>query len=141
MELLTVEHKSIFADHIIGTYKVCLQNVNFGGPARFNPKVALMPVTAKRKRTLGNEEKQDLPSISNNDISLALLGKRQKNSQAEVDNDDDLSSFIQTSIAERSIKEGTRIVKKAIGKEKVAKGEVGGGSFQSMGKWPFMISL
>jgi len=100
-----------------------------------------MPVTAKRKRTLGVEETQEEVPISNNDtfdISLALLGKRPKFSQqAESDSDDDLSNFIQTSIATRSIKEGTRIVKKAIGKEKVAKGEVGGGSFQSMGKWPF----
>jgi ATP-dependent RNA helicase DDX54/DBP10 len=100
---------------------------------------------AKRKRTLGVEEKREDVPISNNDsfdISLALLGKRPKFSQqAESDSDDDLSNFIQTSIAERSIKEGTRIVKKAIGKEKVSKGEVGGGSFQSMGKWPFFISF
>jgi ATP-dependent RNA helicase DDX54/DBP10 len=101
-----------------------------------------MPVTAKRKRMLGVEETQeDVPSSIKDsfDISLALLGKRPKFSQqAESDSDGDLSNFIRTSIATRSIKEGTRIIKKAIGKEKVAKGEVGGGSFQSMGKWPFM---
>lgn len=91
-----------------------------------------MPMTAKRKRSLDGV----VPSTSNDDgfdISLALLGKQPE--FAEAEGDDDLATFLYSSITERSIKEGTRIVKKAKGREKLVKGEVGGGSFQSMGKW------
>lgn len=72
------------------------------------------------------------------DISSALTGKRPKLDQLGPENiddedDEDLNNFIKTSIAKRDVKEGTQVVKKAKGKAKVAKGEVGGGSFQSMG--------
>ncbi|KAJ3516845.1 hypothetical protein NLJ89_g867 [Agrocybe chaxingu] len=67
------------------------------------------------------------------DISSALIRKRPKITQDEND-DEDLADFIQSSIAKRSIKEGTSVIKQAKGKAKVVKGEVGGGSFQSMGQ-------
>lgn len=95
-----------------------------------------MPLT-KRKRSESDDESSSLPSSDENheekdvDISLTLVGKRAK--FTEPDDEDELAEFIRTSIAKRSIKEGTSIVKKSKGKGKFAKGEVGGGSFQSMG--------
>jgi len=86
-----------------------------------------MPV-AKRKRV---EDPNSTAGISEEvDISSALTSKRQK---VEVADDEELADFIQSSIAIRSVKEGTQILKKTKGKSKVARGEVGGGSFQSMG--------
>jgi len=85
------------------------------------------------------------PSVSEDtqsedfDISSALINKRIKTLHSAQDDDDDLADFIQSSIAKRSVKEGAQIVKKAKGKKKITKGEVGGGSFQSMGR--FLASL
>jgi hypothetical protein len=79
------------------------------------------------------------------DITAALTGrKRQKvalaapdygsEDEAAYDDDDDgLADLIRTSIAKRNAKEGTEVLKNVKGgKKKLAKGEVGGGSFQSM---------
>ena len=73
------------------------------------------------------------------DISSALTAKRPKvSAKADAleadrsDDDDDLQDFIRESIAKRDVKEGTELLKKTKGK-KIVKGEVGGGSFQSMG--------
>jgi len=49
------------------------------------------------------------------------------------DDDDALEEMIRDSIAKRDKKAGTEILKKVKGKNKLVKGEVGGGSFQSMG--------
>jgi hypothetical protein len=69
-------------------------------------------------------------------ISSALTGKRTRIAQPDEDeSEDELANSIRTSIPKRSRKEGTRIVKKSKGKDKIAKGEVGGGSFQSMGSF------
>ena len=70
------------------------------------------------------------------DISSALTSKRARITPAPDENndDDDLQLFLQESISRRDVKAGTEIVKKAKSKGKVAKGEVGGGSFQSMGQ-------
>ena len=67
------------------------------------------------------------------DISSALVGKRQRLSPT-LDGHQDISEFIQSSILKRDIKGGTKVIKNAKGKAKLAKGEVGGGSFQSMGQ-------
>ncbi|KAJ7045551.1 P-loop containing nucleoside triphosphate hydrolase protein [Mycena alexandri] len=72
------------------------------------------------------------------DISNALTGKRQR-TQPEHDSDDELGDLIRTSIAKRDVKNGTEVVKKVKGKTKLAKGEVGGGSFQSMGLHPSLL--
>ena len=58
------------------------------------------------------------------DISSALVG------MPNYDEDDE--DFIRESMMKHNIKTGTEVIKKAKGK-KVTKGEVGGGSFQSMG--------
>lgn len=55
--------------------------------------------------------------------------------ELEKDNEDSEMEFIQDAIAKRNVKDGTELLKrtsKVKGKGK-AKGEVGGGSFQSMG--------
>lgn len=69
------------------------------------------------------------------DIAAALVPKRARcDLSGDGDSDDDaLRDFIQASISKRDVKAGTHVVKNAKGKAKIAKGEVGGGSFQSMG--------
>ena len=44
-----------------------------------------------------------------------------------------LEQIIREAIQKKNIKDGTDLMKKMKGKTKIAKGEVGGGSFQSMG--------
>lgn len=61
------------------------------------------------------------------DISLKLVGF-----QEQVGGGDD-EDFIRQSIAKHNVKSGTELIKKTKGKKKISKGEVGGGSFQSMG--------
>jgi hypothetical protein len=51
----------------------------------------------------------------------------------EDEDEEDLDEIIRESIAKRDVKGGTEILKKTKGKTKIIKGEVGGGSFQSMG--------
>lgn len=71
------------------------------------------------------------------DISSALAGKRPRReaprNEDDEENDEELADFIKKSMAKRDVKEGTQVVKQAKGKGKVVKGELGGGSFQSMG--------
>ena len=102
-------------------------------------------VSAKRKRTELPESENDFSDFSlaeadsgdEIDISSALTGKRPrviKTQTFEDDEDeDDLQDFIRESITKRDVKEGTELLKKTKGKTKIVKGEVGGGSFQSMG--------
>ncbi|KAG6897896.1 hypothetical protein C0992_009380 [Termitomyces sp. T32_za158] len=72
------------------------------------------------------------------DISNALSGKKAK-TVTEASDDDDFNDFLQKATAKRHIKGGTEVVKQAKGKGKVVKGEVGGGSFQSMGLHPSLL--
>jgi ATP-dependent RNA helicase DDX54/DBP10 len=92
----------------------------------------------KRRRSESHDGSSDSEHV---DISNALAGagKRQR-TQTERDSDDELGDFIKTSIAKRDIKNGTEVVKKVKGKSKLAKGEVGGGSFQSMGAFKHTLS-
>jgi ATP-dependent RNA helicase DDX54/DBP10 len=101
------------------------------------------------KRTEEEEENSD-PSFSEVeqtdlsedevDISSALMGQKhgRGNSHASAltgaeKDDEDLEDIIRDSIAKRDVKGGTEVLRKAKGKGKITKGEVGGGSFQSMG--------
>ncbi|KAF5393457.1 hypothetical protein D9757_000611 [Collybiopsis confluens] len=72
------------------------------------------------------------------DIFSALTAKKPKN-DSESENEDDFIAFLQDSIAKRNVKNGTELLKKTKGKAKLAKGEVGGGSFQSMGLHPSLL--
>ena len=51
----------------------------------------------------------------------------------DVDDDTELEEMIRRSIARRNVKDGTELLKNTKGKKRLTKGEVGGGSFQSMG--------
>ncbi len=101
-------------------------------------------VSAKRKRAepVDTDSEAEYSEVSLGsedeiDISSALTGKRprvaSKLMAADVEDDEDLQYFIRESIAKRDVKDGTELLKKTKGKTKIVKGEVGGGSFQSMG--------
>ncbi|KAJ6586958.1 P-loop containing nucleoside triphosphate hydrolase protein [Mycena vulgaris] len=92
-------------------------------------------LASKRRRSENEDGSSDSEQV---DISLALAGKRQR-TQPEHDSDEELGALIRTSIAKRDMKNGTNVVKKVKGKTKLAKGEVGGGSFQSMGLHPSLL--
>lgn len=92
----------------------------------------------KRKRTTGTtqeEESEDsvfseVPlSDGEVDISSTLTSRK----RLQVDGEDDDEDFIRETMAKHNVRSGTEIIKKTKGKNKIAKGEVGGGSFQSMG--------
>lgn len=99
----------------------------------------------KRKRTQQSDDESDSGASSSHevplsddeiDISSALTGKKARTEPHDEENDDELTEFIQNSIAKRNVKGGTEVLKKTKGKgkTKMSKGEVGGGSFQSMGE-------
>jgi len=50
-----------------------------------------------------------------------------------TDDDTELEEMIRNSISKRNVKDGTELLKNTKGKKKLSKGELGGGSFQSMG--------
>ncbi|KAI0076110.1 DEAD-domain-containing protein [Panus rudis PR-1116 ss-1] len=81
-------------------------------------------------------------SDSDVDISSALTGKKPKlqahASEDEEEDDEELQEIIRESITKRNVKGGTDMLKKTKGK-KIVKGEVGGGSFQSMGLYPWLL--
>ena len=102
---------------------------------------------SKRKRQPESDESDadafsEVPADSSDDevdISSALTGKKPKRAVREDvseveedDGDEDLQDIIQESISRRNVRSGTELLKKTKGK-KIVKGEVGGGSFQSMG--------
>ncbi|RPD59945.1 ATP-dependent RNA helicase DBP10 [Lentinus tigrinus ALCF2SS1-6] len=113
-------------------------------------------VSVKRKRSFAREDEDAFSEVSLDyaqsddeiDISTALTGKRPKvartskgtqETEGSLDDDDELQDFIRESIAKRDVKQGTELLKKTKGKTKIAKGEVGGGSFQSMGLYPWLL--
>lgn len=97
----------------------------------------------KRKRSGNNSGNfSDADSGDEVDISSALTGKKFKKGlyedldelpSGEDEDDDGLAEVIERSIVKRNVKSGTELLKKTKGKSKIVKGEVGGGSFQSMG--------
>lgn len=109
-------------------------------------------VLQKRKRSFDDDvelvDSSDAESGNDVDISSVLTGKKSKKSKhrapevsEELEGADDASTddeglgeLIKGSISKRNIKGGTELLKKTKGKAKIAKGEVGGGSFQSMGE-------
>ncbi|TFK54460.1 ATP-dependent RNA helicase DBP10 [Heliocybe sulcata] len=109
----------------------------------------------KRKRSTDDLDVSDLESVSSRpdvepdgeiDIASALVGsKRQKTAiddgvgQVDEDDDEHLQDIIRESIAKRDKKGGTEVLKQVKGKNKMVKGEVGGGSFQSMGLYPWLL--
>jgi ATP-dependent RNA helicase DDX54/DBP10 len=106
---------------------------------------ACMP---KRPRQDPADEKEDsfseVPSDDDQepDVFAALTGQKKRRISGfeeqipgeREDDDEDLQDIIRQATAKRDVKEGTQVVKKVKGKTKITKGEVGGGSFQSMGE-------
>lgn len=101
----------------------------------------------KRPRPDPADEEEDsfseVPSDDDQepDIFAALTGQKKQRisgSKAQIleenEDDEDLQEIIRQATAKRDMKEGTQVVKKTKGKTKITKGEVGGGSFQSMGE-------
>jgi ATP-dependent RNA helicase DDX54/DBP10 len=85
----------------------------------------------KRKRV----EKDDSMAMHSEAGSSSENDWEDHDVELEKDNEDSEMEFIQDGIVKRNIKDGTELLKKTSkvkGKGK-AKGEVGGGSFQSMG--------
>ena len=74
------------------------------------------------------------------DIFAALIGQKKRRISGFEEqipgesDDDDLQEIIRQATTKRDVKEGTQVVKTVKGKTKITKGEVGGGSFQSMGE-------
>lgn len=72
------------------------------------------------------------------DIFAALTGQRKRqiygSEEQMSEGDENLQGIIRQATTKRDLKDGTQVVKKAKGKTKITKGEVGGGSFQSMGE-------
>lgn len=79
------------------------------------------------------------------DIFTALTGKKKRQISGPEgrisEDDEDLQGIIRQATTKRDVKEGTQVVKKAKGKTKISKGEVGGGSFQSMGEHNPLIAI
>ncbi|PAV19024.1 ATP-dependent RNA helicase DBP10 [Pyrrhoderma noxium] len=79
------------------------------------------------------------------DIAAALTGekirktKRNGPDSGSEDDFEELEALIKDSVAKRDKKEGTKLLKQTKGKSKITKGEVGGGSFQSMGLHPSLF--
>lgn len=106
---------------------------------------------SKRKRSGELEEEDSVSELSFEevasedevDISSSLTGKRAKVTLVGDDGDEgdeELSRLIKRTMAKRDIKDGTKQLKKTKGKGKITKGEVGGGSFQSMGTFNSLLS-
>ena len=98
------------------------------------------------RQELTDEEEDSFSEVPSNDdqepdIFATLTGQKKRRTSGseeqimgESEDDDDLQEIIRQATTKRDVKEGTQVVKKAKGKTKIAKGEVGGGSFQSMGE-------
>jgi hypothetical protein len=91
---------------------------------------------------ISDEESSGSGSDHSFDISSALTQRRValKKGKAPLvshndgtDDDTEFEEMIRNSISRRNVKDGTELLKNTKGKKKLAKGEVGGGSFQSMG--------
>ena len=121
----------------VSTRKGIADYRNFGITARASAFKFLSMALTKRKRSESDDDSASLSFVDDEqdvDISPALTGDKTRIVEPDdSDDEDELADFIRSSIAKRSIKEGTRIVKKSKGKVQISKGEVGGGSFQSMG--------
>jgi ATP-dependent RNA helicase DDX54/DBP10 len=70
------------------------------------------------------------------DATKILGSKKVKFDEISEDEsgDETLDQLLHDSIAKRNVKSGTEVLKKVKGKKNIVKGEVGGGSFQSMGQ-------
>ncbi|KAI9463699.1 ATP-dependent RNA helicase DBP10 [Lactarius psammicola] len=101
---------------------------------------------ASNSSSVSDEEMSD--SDHSFDISSTLTRQKTASKKGkgplvprEDDGDDDteLEEMIRRSITRRNVKDGTELLKNTKGKKRLTKGEVGGGSFQSMGLFPWIL--
>jgi ATP-dependent RNA helicase DDX54/DBP10 len=99
-------------------------------------------IGAPHSPSISDEDGEDSASDRSFDLSSALTQRRttlQKSkaplvSHHDSTNDDtELEDMIRNSISRRNVKDGTELLKNTKGKKNLTKGELGGGSFQSMG--------
>jgi ATP-dependent RNA helicase DDX54/DBP10 len=80
----------------------------------------------------GSESSDDQVDIFDA-LANSATAKGKHKQVEESDSEDDDTQFIQRAIEKRNKKGGTEVTKAVSSKGKLAKGAVGGGSFQSMG--------
>lgn len=119
---------------------------------RSSPSIRKAMVSRKRNRDIEEDEESSSdfslvqPASDDEfdvDISSALTGKRpRKDSLIEnhPDDDDGIEELIHDSISKRNMKGGTEMLKKIKSKGK-SKGDIGGGSFQSMGMCSYSMNI
>lgn len=98
------------------------------------PRFQVSMSMTKRARSDSIDSSQSNSDVARDygmDISSALVGKGK--GKQDLDDDDDLRDLLRDTIAKRNVKGGTQVLKNTKGSSKLSKGEVGGGSFQSMG--------
>jgi ATP-dependent RNA helicase DDX54/DBP10 len=92
------------------------------------------------REVLNSSSDEETDSENPLDLSSALTRKTTSKGKGplvfhedDVDDDAELEEMIRRSITRRNVKDGTELLKNTKGKKRLTKGEVGGGSFQSMG--------
>ncbi|QRV79222.1 DEAD/DEAH box helicase [Ceratobasidium sp. AG-Ba] len=89
-----------------------------------------------------SEPESDASELSGDQVDIfhsLALSKASKSKRATAEESDDDVQFIQQAIEKRNKKGGTEVTKAVSAKGKLAKGAVGGGSFQSMGLNPSLL--
>lgn len=84
------------------------------------------------------------PSVKRDlDITDVLTGANKTSKKQRIDPhedpEDDLADLLATKISKRNVKDGTKVVKKSNARGNLVHGQVGGGSFQSMGKTELLL--
>ncbi|TFL04411.1 P-loop containing nucleoside triphosphate hydrolase protein [Pterulicium gracile] len=84
------------------------------------------------------------PSVKRDlDITDVLTGANKTSKKQRIDPhedpEDDLADLLATKISKRNVKDGTKVVKKSNARGNLVHGQVGGGSFQSMGLHPSLL--
>ena len=113
--------------------------INLTHSQKYSPRMPKRP-----RPDLTDEEGDTFSEVCSDDdqepdVFAALTGQKKMRisaakEQTSEDDDEDLQEIIRQATTKRDVKEGTQVVKKTKGKTKITKGEVGGGSFQSMGE-------
>lgn len=95
-------------------------------------------VSLKRKRSIDGDNDHAFSVVPDDDedidIASALTGNRVAQLSLDEESDEELDEFIHDAIVKRNVKGGTDMLKKIKSKGS-RKGDVGGGSFQSMGRY------
>ena len=119
-------------------------------PKKLHPASAASDLDLEASGSSSPSDEENFSSDHLFDISSALTQRKsglQKNRgplaprEDDIDDDTDLEDMIRNSISRRNVKDGTELLKNTKGKKKLTKGEVGGGSFQSMGTTVLSLSL